>query len=42
MLGGTGPAFASLKVRGERGKATPTAPRPMADQIARLRAELAK
>lgn len=31
-----GPAFVCLKVKGERGKATPTAPRPMAEQIARL------
>jgi thiamine pyrophosphate-dependent acetolactate synthase large subunit-like protein len=37
-LAGDGPVFAWLKVQGERGKATPTAPRPMAQQIARLRA----
>lgn len=37
VLSGSGPAYAWLKVVGERGKATPTAPRPMADQIARLR-----
>ena len=36
-LTGTGPVFAWLKVRGEHGKATPTAPRPMAEQIERLR-----
>jgi sulfopyruvate decarboxylase subunit beta len=36
-LGGGGPAFVWLKVAGERGKATPTAPRPMAEQIRRLR-----
>lgn len=39
-LAGSGPTFAWLKVAGERGKATPTAPRPMAEQIARLRAAL--
>lgn len=32
-----GPSFVWLKVQGERGKATPTAPRPMAEQIERLR-----
>jgi thiamine pyrophosphate-dependent acetolactate synthase large subunit-like protein len=42
VLDGPGPAFAWLKVRGERGKATPTAPRPMAEQIARLRAVLSE
>lgn len=36
-LVGDGPGFVWLKVSGERGKATPTAPRPMADQIRRLR-----
>src|SRR5947208_747138 len=36
-LAGTGPGFVWLKVHGEHGKATPTAPRPMADQIRRLR-----
>ena len=41
-LNGPGPVFAWLKVQGERGKATPSAPRPMAEQIARLRAELAR
>ena len=40
-LGGTGPVFVWLKVRGERGKATPTAPRPMSEQIERLRRDLA-
>jgi sulfopyruvate decarboxylase subunit beta len=40
-LSGPGPVFVWLKVRGERGKATPGAPRPMAEQIARLRAALA-
>jgi sulfopyruvate decarboxylase subunit beta len=39
-LGGAGPVFVWLKVKGERGKATPAAPRPMAEQIARLRAAL--
>jgi thiamine pyrophosphate-dependent acetolactate synthase large subunit-like protein len=42
VMGGPGPAFAWLKVRGERGKATPSAPRPMAEQIVRLRAALEK
>lgn len=36
-LDGDGTVFVWLKVEGERGKATPTAPRPMAEQIARLR-----
>ncbi|VTT97791.1 light-harvesting complex 1 alpha chain : Hypothetical conserved protein OS=uncultured planctomycete GN=HGMM_F22C11C03 PE=4 SV=1: TPP_enzyme_C [Gemmataceae bacterium] len=36
-LAGPGPVFVWLKVEGERGRATPTAPRPMAEQIARLR-----
>lgn len=35
-LSGDGPVFVWLKVIGERGKATPTAPRPMAEQIMRL------
>jgi thiamine pyrophosphate-dependent acetolactate synthase large subunit-like protein len=39
-LAGAGPVFVWLKVAGERGKATPAAPRPMAEQIARLRAAL--
>lgn len=39
-LSGEGPVFVWLKVAGERGKATPTAPRPMAEQIARLRGVL--
>jgi thiamine pyrophosphate-dependent acetolactate synthase large subunit-like protein len=39
-LGGGGPVFVWLKVQGERGKATPTAPRPMAEQITRLQAAL--
>jgi sulfopyruvate decarboxylase subunit beta len=40
-LSGSGPVFVQLKVAGERGKATPSAPRPMAEQIARLRGALA-
>jgi thiamine pyrophosphate-dependent acetolactate synthase large subunit-like protein len=36
-LDGDGPVFVWLKVHGEKGKPTPTAPRPMAEQIARLR-----
>lgn len=39
-LAGAGPVFVWLKVEGELGKATPTAPRPMAEQIERLRAAL--
>ena len=39
-LEGSGPVFVWLKVKGERGKATPSAPRPMAEQIARLRGVL--
>ena len=39
-LAGTGPVFAWLKVKGELGKATPTAPRLMAEQITRLRTAL--
>jgi thiamine pyrophosphate-dependent acetolactate synthase large subunit-like protein len=33
------PSFAWLKVKGERGKLTPSAPRPMAEQIESLRRE---
>jgi thiamine pyrophosphate-dependent acetolactate synthase large subunit-like protein len=39
-LTGADPAFVWLKVQGERGKATPSAPRPMQEQIARLQAAL--
>lgn len=39
-LNTTGPVFAWLKVQGERGKATPAPPRPMVEQITRLRAAL--
>jgi thiamine pyrophosphate-dependent acetolactate synthase large subunit-like protein len=39
-LSGTGPVFVWLKVKGEVGKSTPSAPRPMAEQIARLRGAL--
>ena len=39
-LSGPGPAFVSLRVRGVRGQKTPSAPRPMAEQIARLRAAI--
>jgi thiamine pyrophosphate-dependent acetolactate synthase large subunit-like protein len=39
-LEGPEPVFVWLKVQGERGKPTPAAPRPMADQIARLRQSL--
>lgn len=41
VLSGDGPVFAWLKVIGEKGKATPTAPRPMAEQIARLQNAMA-
>jgi thiamine pyrophosphate-dependent acetolactate synthase large subunit-like protein len=39
-LRGPGPVLVWLKVQGERGKATPSAPRPMAEQITRLREAL--
>ena len=39
---GAGPVFVWLKVEGEHGKPTPTAPRPMAEQIARLCGALAR
>jgi thiamine pyrophosphate-dependent acetolactate synthase large subunit-like protein len=39
-LTGPGPVFVWLKVQGERGKATPTAPHPMSEQITRLREAL--
>ncbi len=39
-LSGSGPVFVWLKVKGELGKATPAPPRPMAEQIAQLRAAL--
>lgn len=41
-LSGPGPVFVALKVRGEYGKATPSAPRPMGEQIARLRSVLSQ
>jgi thiamine pyrophosphate-dependent acetolactate synthase large subunit-like protein len=37
VVAGDGPAFVWLKVRGEHGKKTPSAPRSMSEQIARLR-----
>jgi sulfopyruvate decarboxylase subunit beta len=40
VLNGSGPAFVWLKVQGERGHKTPSPPRPMAEQVARLRAAL--
>jgi sulfopyruvate decarboxylase subunit beta len=40
-LGGTGPVFVWLKVRGEHGMKTPSAPRPMSEQVQRLRQALA-
>lgn len=39
-LSGKEPSFVELKVRGERGKSTPAAPRPMAEQIERLQAAI--
>ena len=39
-LSGDEPSFLWLKVAGEKGKATPSAPRPMAEQIARLRSAI--
>jgi thiamine pyrophosphate-dependent acetolactate synthase large subunit-like protein len=36
-LAGPEPSFAWLKVQGTRGQSTPSAPRPMSEQIARLR-----
>jgi thiamine pyrophosphate-dependent acetolactate synthase large subunit-like protein len=39
-LGGRGPAVVWLKVEGRLGQSTPKAPRPMAEQIARLRGAL--
>ena len=39
-LSGEGPVFISLKVAGEKGKATPCALRPMAEQVERLQAAL--
>jgi sulfopyruvate decarboxylase subunit beta len=40
-LNATGPVFVELHVAGERGRKTPAAPRPMAEQITRLREALA-
>lgn len=40
VLSGDGPAFVRLSVIGERGQATPSAPRPMCEQIRRLRQDL--
>jgi sulfopyruvate decarboxylase subunit beta len=42
VLSGPGPVFVWLKVRGELGKQTPAPPRPMAEQIARLRRGMEK
>jgi thiamine pyrophosphate-dependent acetolactate synthase large subunit-like protein len=39
-LSGPGPVFVWLKVEGKQGQKTPRPPRPMAEQIARLRKEL--
>ena len=40
VFAGSGPGFVWLKLEGRRGQKTPAAPRPMAEQIARLRAAL--
>ena len=40
VFAGTGPVFVSLKLEGRLGQKTPAAPRPMAEQIARLRSAL--
>jgi len=42
VFSGTGPAFVWLKVKGEHGKKTPNPPRPMKEQILRLREAVAK
>jgi sulfopyruvate decarboxylase subunit beta len=39
-LAGPGPVVVVLKVEGRAGQKTPQAPRPMAEQIARLRGAL--
>jgi thiamine pyrophosphate-dependent acetolactate synthase large subunit-like protein len=41
ILAGPGPAFVRLKVDGERGHRTPSPPRPMGEQISRLRSAVA-
>jgi len=40
VFNGAGPAFVWLKVVGEHGKKTPSAPRPMAEQIRRLQSAI--
>ena len=40
LFAGAGPVFVWLKVQGRLGQKTPTAPRPMAEQIRRLREAL--
>jgi thiamine pyrophosphate-dependent acetolactate synthase large subunit-like protein len=40
VFGGSGPVFVWLKLEGQGGQKTPTPPRPMADQIQRLRSAL--
>jgi thiamine pyrophosphate-dependent acetolactate synthase large subunit-like protein len=40
VLDGPGPVFVWLRVRGELGQQTPAPPRPMAQQVARLRGAL--
>jgi sulfopyruvate decarboxylase subunit beta len=42
LLSDPGPAFVHLRVDGERGHKTPSPPRPMAEQVARLRAALVR
>jgi thiamine pyrophosphate-dependent acetolactate synthase large subunit-like protein len=41
IFGGSGPAFVWLKVAGEHGKKTPNPPRPMKEQVQRLREAIA-
>ena len=41
ILANPEPTFSWLQVEGVKGQATPSAPRPMAEQIARLRAAIA-
>src|SRR5262249_61494554 len=42
IFGGNGPVFVWLKVEGRLGQKTPSAPRPMKEQIQRLREALSK
>jgi len=42
VLSGPGPVVAVLKVQGHRGQKTPSPPHPMSEQVARLKAALAR